>query len=188
MWKNNFKGSLENAFKFDVAVLVILNIYTGAAAKSLQSCPTLCDPIDGSPTGSSVHGILQARTLEWVAISSSIYTLVDPDKRQNKTKKHSETEYVEKKKSKLGINLYSEVDELTSGSRMYQMKIQNPHFKNFQCTSCTCVRNTDNTVLSFERFSLKYPEIRFCLQLRAATQNCLPKAPLTQPLAGISAW
>ena len=42
-----------------------------AAAKSLQSCPTPCDPIDGSPPGSSVHGILQARTLEWVAISSS---------------------------------------------------------------------------------------------------------------------
>ena len=42
-----------------------------AAAKSLQSCPTLCDPIDGSPPGSSVHGIFQARTLEWVAISSS---------------------------------------------------------------------------------------------------------------------
>ena len=40
-------------------------------AKSLQSCPTLCDPIDGSPTGSSVPGILQARTLEWVAISFS---------------------------------------------------------------------------------------------------------------------
>ena len=38
------------------------------AAKSLQSCPTLCDPIDGSPPGSSVPGILQARTLEWVAI------------------------------------------------------------------------------------------------------------------------
>ena len=42
-----------------------------AAAKSLQSCPTLCNPIDGSPPGSSVHGILQARTLEWVAISFS---------------------------------------------------------------------------------------------------------------------
>ena len=40
-----------------------------AAAKSLQSCPTLCDPRDGSPPGSSVPGILQARTLEWVAIS-----------------------------------------------------------------------------------------------------------------------
>ena len=39
--------------------------------KSLQSCPTLCDPIDGSPPGSSVPGILQARTLEWVAISFS---------------------------------------------------------------------------------------------------------------------
>ena len=41
------------------------------AAKSLQSCPTLCDPIDGSPPGSPVPGILQARTLEWVAISFS---------------------------------------------------------------------------------------------------------------------
>ena len=40
-----------------------------AAAKSLQSCPTLCDPIDGSPPGSAIPGILQARTLEWVAIS-----------------------------------------------------------------------------------------------------------------------
>ena len=42
-----------------------------AAAKSLQSCPTLCDPTDGSPPDSTVPGILQARTLEWVAISFS---------------------------------------------------------------------------------------------------------------------
>ena len=42
-----------------------------AAAKSLESCPTLCDPVDGSPPGSPVHAILQARTLEWVAISFS---------------------------------------------------------------------------------------------------------------------
>ena len=42
-----------------------------ATAKSLQSCPTLCDPIDGSPLGYPVPGILQARTLEWVAISFS---------------------------------------------------------------------------------------------------------------------
>ena len=42
-----------------------------AAAKSLQSCPTLCDPIDGSPRGFPIPGILQARTLEWVAISFS---------------------------------------------------------------------------------------------------------------------
>ena len=42
-----------------------------AAAKSLQSCPTLCDPRDGSPAGSPIPGILQARTLEWVAISFS---------------------------------------------------------------------------------------------------------------------
>jgi len=44
---------------------------SAAAAKSLQSCPTPCDPIDGSPPGSPVPGILQARTLEWVAISFS---------------------------------------------------------------------------------------------------------------------
>ena len=54
----------------------LVHIYNGillnhAAAKSLQSCPTLCDPIDGSPPGPAFTGILQARTLEWVAISSS---------------------------------------------------------------------------------------------------------------------
>ena len=42
-----------------------------AAAKSLQSCPTLCNPMDGSPPGSPIPGILQARTLEWVAMSFS---------------------------------------------------------------------------------------------------------------------
>ena len=54
-------------------------IVAAAAAKSLQSCPTLCDLIDGSPPGSPVPGILQARTLEWVAISLSkfhIYVLI----------------------------------------------------------------------------------------------------------------
>ena len=49
----------------------ILRNAAAAAAKSLQSCPTLCNPIDGSPPGSPVPGILQARTLEWVAISFS---------------------------------------------------------------------------------------------------------------------
>ena len=44
---------------------------SAAAAKTPQSCPTLCDPIDGSPPGSPVPGILQARTLEWIAISFS---------------------------------------------------------------------------------------------------------------------
>jgi len=48
-----------------------VNICIAATAKSLQSCPTLCDPIDGSPPGSPVPGMLQARTLEWVAISFS---------------------------------------------------------------------------------------------------------------------
>ena len=50
---------------------MLFNSAAVAAAKSLQSCPTLCDPIDGSPPGPSVPGILQARTLEWVAISFS---------------------------------------------------------------------------------------------------------------------
>ena len=48
-----------------------LNAAAAAAAKSLQSCPTLCDPIDSSPPGSPFPGILQARTLEWVAITFS---------------------------------------------------------------------------------------------------------------------
>ena len=51
--------------------LVDQNVVCPDAAKSLQSCPTLCDPIDGSPPGSPVPGILQARTLEWAAISFS---------------------------------------------------------------------------------------------------------------------
>ena len=48
-----------------------VQLFAAAAAKSLQSCPTLCDPIDGSPPGPTVPAILQARTLDWVAISSS---------------------------------------------------------------------------------------------------------------------
>ena len=61
-------------FKENASLISILNVMlamTAAAAKSLQSCPTLCDPIDGSPPGSPVPGILKARTLEWVAISFS---------------------------------------------------------------------------------------------------------------------
>ena len=52
-------------------IVIPLTDATAATAKSLQSCPTLCDPIDGSPPGSPVPGILQARTLKWVAISFS---------------------------------------------------------------------------------------------------------------------
>ena len=55
----------------DLCVYLPVPHSLAAAAKSLQSCPTLCDPIDGSPPGSPVPGILQARTLEWVAISFS---------------------------------------------------------------------------------------------------------------------
>ena len=48
-----------------------MDLTAAATAKLLQSCPTLCDPIDGSPPGSAIHGILQARTQEWAAISFS---------------------------------------------------------------------------------------------------------------------
>ena len=63
-----------NLSEFSLLLRLILSTNTAtaaAAAKSLQSCPTLCDLIDGSPPGSPVPGILQARTLEWVAISFS---------------------------------------------------------------------------------------------------------------------
>ena len=53
-----------------------------AAARSLQSCPTLCDPVDSSPPGSAVAGILQARTLEWVAISFSISLVASSQNKQ----------------------------------------------------------------------------------------------------------
>ena len=62
-----FKNEREYLSKNEV-----LCVAAAAAAKSRQSCPTLCDPIDGSPTGSPVPGILQARTLEWVTTSFSI--------------------------------------------------------------------------------------------------------------------
>ena len=57
-------------------IIIIASLYdvlsgAAAAATSLQLCPTLCHPIDGSPPGSAIHGILQARALEWVAIAFS---------------------------------------------------------------------------------------------------------------------
>ena len=64
-----FIDSIKNV---SVRVMKKINIKVATAtAKSLQSCLTLCDPIDGSPPGSPVPGILQARILEWVAISFS---------------------------------------------------------------------------------------------------------------------
>ena len=61
--------SLEGALLPETRLPSPQNEVAAAAAKSLQSCPTLCDPVDGSPPGSPIPGILQARTLEWVAIS-----------------------------------------------------------------------------------------------------------------------
>ena len=55
--------------------LLLISLAAAAAANSLQSCPTLCDPTEGSLTGSPAPGTLQARTLEWVAISFSIFNL-----------------------------------------------------------------------------------------------------------------
>ena len=72
----NIKGFACKTTRFRLLGCSVLNYSrfgtaAAAAAKSLQSCPTLCDPIDGSQPGSPVPGILQARTLEWVAISFS---------------------------------------------------------------------------------------------------------------------
>jgi len=67
------RGNREGGRKV-LEVIEICGIGCGdgfTAAKSIQSCPTLCDPIHGSPPGSAVPGILQARTLEWVAITFS---------------------------------------------------------------------------------------------------------------------
>ena len=83
IWQGNFRPhKFNNKKKPGLAFLHILfsrnsllsyfiKASAAAVAKSLQSCLTLCDPIDGSPPGSTVPGILQARTLEWVAISFS---------------------------------------------------------------------------------------------------------------------
>ena len=65
------KTKEPGARQMEVAISLGFVNQCSAAAKSLQSCPTLCNPIDSSPTGSSVPGILQARILEWVAISFS---------------------------------------------------------------------------------------------------------------------
>ena len=63
--------SYSNKLRINSIVKKILLFSPAAAAKSLQLCPTLCDPMDSSPPGSPVPGILQARTLEWVTISFS---------------------------------------------------------------------------------------------------------------------
>ena len=72
------RSEVPSKLKTSYNVICIINLLDSnstyryaAAAKSFQSCPILCDPIDGSPPGSPVPGILQARTLEWVAISFS---------------------------------------------------------------------------------------------------------------------
>ena len=90
MWRNDWREKYLSKWQMYTiiylnTILNVINLYsiqnkifynnkshiTTAAAKSLQSCPTLCDPRDGSPPASTVPGILQARTLEWVAISFS---------------------------------------------------------------------------------------------------------------------
>ena len=75
LWNNGFFLLFYSfqVFYSDVLNHTPINIHMLCYAKSLQSCPTLCDPIDGSPPGSPVPGILQARTLEWVAISFDSY-------------------------------------------------------------------------------------------------------------------
>ena len=69
LWKTiwYFLTKLNLLLPWDIGIMFL----AAAAAKSLQLCPTLCDPIDDSPPGSAIPGILQARTLEWVAVSFS---------------------------------------------------------------------------------------------------------------------
>ena len=66
-----YRAAMFSLSKFVFILYAGFSTKLAAAAKSLQSRPTLCDPVDGSPPGSSIPGILQARTLEWVAISFS---------------------------------------------------------------------------------------------------------------------
>ena len=71
-WNGNCDQSdLGGSYKFGIGQVEFTVTAYAAAAKSLQSWLTVCDPIDGSPPGSPIPGILQARTLEWVAISFS---------------------------------------------------------------------------------------------------------------------
>ena len=84
-WRATVHGVVKSRiglshFSLSLPCLYMKDVYKGgslehtsfaATAKSLQSCPTLCNPIDGSPPGSPVPGILQARTLEWASISFS---------------------------------------------------------------------------------------------------------------------
>ena len=69
--RRSHSGAFPPVLPGDLGLNSPPGLVAAAAAKSLQSCPTLCDPIDGSPPGSPIPGILQARTLEWVPISFS---------------------------------------------------------------------------------------------------------------------
>ena len=71
LWQKILASKISIFHVFECALLLLFSSSAAAAAKLLQLCPTLCNPIDGSPWGSPVPGILQARTLEWVAISFS---------------------------------------------------------------------------------------------------------------------
>ena len=85
-WRKNIPIDFWPLWALIQAVILPFQGRSAAPAKSLQSCPTLCDPIDGRPPGSPVPGILQGRTLEWVAIAFSfkaILALPIFDNRQN---------------------------------------------------------------------------------------------------------
>ena len=127
--------------------------YCIAAAKSLQSCPTLCDPIDGSPLGYPVPGILQARTLEWVAISFS-----NAWKWKNKMKSLScvrllATPWTAAHQAPLSMGFSRQ--EYWSG-----LPLPSPRY----CITSSPMRNLKNSIISIENtFNLHSPHTDFLI-------------------------
>ena len=103
-----------------------------AIAKSLQSCPTLCDPIDGSPPGSPVPGILQARTLEWGAISFS-----SAWKPKVKVKSLSHVRLSDPMDCSLpGSSIHGIFPGKSTGVGWYWRDFLGKHFRHIHCTPC----------------------------------------------------
>ena len=99
------KQKLESRLLGELSNLRYAIDAAAAAAKSLQSCPTLCDPIDGSPPGSAVPGTLQARVLVWVAIAFSGYAVDTIFMAESKEELKSLLMKVKEESEKVGLKL-----------------------------------------------------------------------------------